>query len=677
MINKIKYVCLKLLILLVAVAAIGCTRSYAAGQLYTDPAVTPIDNIVGKNSNYIIDFKTSDQGAMQTGGKITIDFTAGNFNLNSSAISASSSANISGAVLAVESNQLEITVGSNGIGNSENVRLVLANIINATIAADNYHLTLTTFNGLGEIIDGPTSTANFSLLADAPDQEKSNLNIVDSNMEAAGNQDVILNLVDQFDNPIANLTVNWSVANSAYLLASNQTSTSINGNSQNQLTAPNQAEQTTVVIAQIGEIELSTGLISSIHAEAISMSLSPEEKTADNEPDTQVEYTARAYDQFNNDWDITDQCCFSVVEGTDGGMWDNNSYKTANIGIWTVRADYGLLSATTVLKVYDLMTTNFASTDADIHLANADQSYSYHLISGDYLNNVDITDLAIYFTSDPNGKFIGNTYYAGKVGTWLIGAIIPGGIFLTSVTVDHPGFPANIAFIDLPQEIIVGKTYQLSVQISDSDGNIIIGPDIDWSIIFKTGSGQIDANGKFYANSTGTIIIQAACENIINKVDLEIKNIPTVASTNDSQPDSKNSGIKNYFVGTAKAAEENPETAIASDENGIIKGTDITTVGAEDLDAGGQSSARALVTSIILALIILASAYFGYNYFGENKLAEVPVAINKGLTQDIDKQNIPNEAVKDKIISQEINQKSEEIKEISKQDDDTEKKLRW
>ncbi len=85
-----------------------------------------------------------------------------------------------------------------------------------------------------------------------------------------------------------------------------------------------------------------------IPAEPEGIKVTPEDASIDA-GDTE-EYEAVAYDEYGNEFDVTDEVNWSIEEGA-GGTWIGNVYVSEYAGEWTVEAEYGELTNTTTLTV--------------------------------------------------------------------------------------------------------------------------------------------------------------------------------------------------------------------------------------------------------------------------------------------------------------------------------------
>jgi hypothetical protein len=98
-------------------------------------------------------------------------------------------------------------------------------------------------------------------------------------------------------------------------------------------------------------------------AEAVSIVISPDTATI-KAGETQA-YTATAFDEFGNSFDVTSETTFSIDEEA-GGSWAANVYTSEKAGTWTVTGTYGALrdTATLTVKAYITLTptSGFATT---------------------------------------------------------------------------------------------------------------------------------------------------------------------------------------------------------------------------------------------------------------------------------------------------------------------------
>ena len=72
-------------------------------------------------------------------------------------------------------------------------------------------------------------------------------------------------------------------------------------------------------------------------------------------------YSATAYDQYGNSWNVTPSTSWSISSGA-GGSWSGNVYTSANAGTWTITGVYDSMSYTTTLTVNPSALDHFAVT---------------------------------------------------------------------------------------------------------------------------------------------------------------------------------------------------------------------------------------------------------------------------------------------------------------------------
>jgi len=396
------------------------------------------------------------------------------------------------------------------------------------------------------------------------------------------------------------------------------------------------------------------------HATINHLELTP--NTSKITADDSQAFVTYAVDEYGNKWVLDDLSGvqYRIIETEDMGSWSNNVYTPMVIGTWTVEAKYSGLTTTTTLTVTHGKAIQLLFADpTNIHLSNADQIQQYRVYALDQKGNLwcasEYDGGVTFSTTDPDGKFITNVYYDGKVGTWEIIAKLGDLSIKTNVTVDNPGVAESIIVSNPPEKIETNNNYQLNIKLYDKNGNEITGRLYTWKITDGADIATIDQTGYLHALKAGKITVSVKYANIETLITINLID-PVVQKE-------KNKVFEIVKVAEAKDDDNNNGQTILNDANGKIASaeTEIVTEGPQVTTQEEKRSAVAMIMSILFALIILSVAYYGYIYFNNPKMAEVEVPIIKS--------NIKEDAPRDMAKPEAEVEKITEIKEIAKDDE--------
>lgn len=248
-----------------------------------------------------------------------------------------------------------------------------------------------------------------------------------------------------------------------------------------------------------------TAILTVEHGTTISITLMP--KLATVATSQSVTYTVTAEDVYSNTWDVTAQTTFTIETGA-GGSWAENVYTSANIGDWTVTADYlGIISDTALLTVTQIQTT-FIVISAETTQVLAGEDLPFTVMAKDiYGNSWDVSNEAEYsIEAAAGGTWVGNTYIAAKAGQWTVTASYNGDSAPFLLTVD-PNVSAQFALLADPTTIPAdGKsTAVISAQVTDNWGNFVT--DDDMLVVFSTTAGTLDAETIYTTDGLATVTL--------------------------------------------------------------------------------------------------------------------------------------------------------------------------
>ncbi len=449
-------------------------------------------------------------------------------------------------------------------------------------------------------------------------------------------------------------------------------------------------ETLVAIKAQLGSSVGYTNQFNIDYAKSVSIEIDPKESTISLDSFQQYSVTARDLYGNSRTVDTHDGLTLSVLESGHGGIFVDNTYFPGNVGTWTIRGFFDDVTDEAKIVVKEKIIESLSIDPTNLNLANADQNQSYTVTAYDLKgNNWDVTSEAKFYTNDPKGHFQDNIYYAGKVGTWEIKAQIDGVEVSTNITVHYPGSPKSMEIIKPSEEIFESELYQFEIKVLDKNGNRVSDLLAYWEVIFHSGSGVIDQNGKFIGLKPGKVSIKViVIDNNFNYLEtiitftikeklVEEKEQTITGDLADSDKSSLSKIIRS-IVPKVEAAEiiedtEEPEKE-PSDDEGQIMGTEIATIGPDNEPVSKENPRLSWIISMVLATIILGFAYYGYNYFSEPKMAEVDIPVKKDISKS---QNEIKKAVQEEISINQKNNSEEIIKDIPKQDEDNNDKLRW
>ncbi|MFO8110836.1 MAG: hypothetical protein R6U17_10020, partial [Thermoplasmata archaeon] len=223
--------------------------------------------------------------------------------------------------------------------------------------------------------------------------------------------------------------------------------------------------------------------------------------------DTQT-YTATAYDEYGNEFDVTGDIHWSIDEEAGGG-WVNNVYTSRFAGSWTVTATYGTLEDTASLTVepteaYRLFITPGIST------ITADDTEIYSAVVYDRFNNEveDVTDEINWSIENAaGGEWDKNIYISQFTGIWTITGQC-GNLTDNAILTVEPGAVEIVnIYPSQGQTVSVGQDILFSAEAYDGSGNLLSDDarDFAWNNAI---------NGIFNQNDVGNYEVTATYQNV-------------------------------------------------------------------------------------------------------------------------------------------------------------------
>lgn len=328
--------------------------------------------------------------------------------------------------------------------------------------------------------------------------------------------------------------------------------------------------------------------------------------------------------------------------------WDNTDsnglFSQTTAGNYTVQAHSGGVNSNSVtVTVVHGSASSISISPTSYDFARSGLTHVFTAIASDqYGNTWDATSWATFSldATDAFGSLNGNTYTAGQIGTHHV--IVTYQTRTASATVnvsDHATTVSSIQITNNIIDIMVGATHAYQVRFKDAYGNSWDGTSqVIWSIL-PTGNATIDSNGVLTGTLIGSGIVVTATYGTKHDTDT-FSVIAAVGGTT-----SKSSSTGSDSVTTANDSSQ----VIVGDDQGKVKGTEITTIGADQTEAAAGGSFWPTLGLIIFALLLLAAGYLGYNYWASadnsEQIAEAKPTDSTPKADDKDKKiiNTPNE----------------------------------
>lgn len=256
-----------------------------------------------------------------------------------------------------------------------------------------------------------------------------------------------------------------------------------------------------VVTAAYAGVVSSDTEVTVTHAAPISIEIMPGiAKVEAGDPQT---YTAKAYDKYFNEWDITDDTYFEIIEPEAKGYWSpDNVYHSWVAGQWRVVGTYNF-NGSTFKDAADLTVTPTVLHHVTIaprdHSIETGMGLVYLVNSYDvYDNLIDPASLTYdWRTTDPQGGFLPNVgpneaiYLAGQIsGTYITSVSVSDALFtkedetsvkVTDLRVDHFEFQTI-------GDQTAGQDFTVTLSARDMRGWLVTSFDDEVSLTDETGT---------------------------------------------------------------------------------------------------------------------------------------------------------------------------------------------
>lgn len=281
------------------------------------------------------------------------------------------------------------------------------------------------------------------------------------------------------------------------------------------------------------------------HGAAVSVTISPSGPVDMNADQSQA-FTATATDADGNNWNATSETTWH--ENDPAGSFASNTYNAGRVGSWTIYGSIGAINSNNVtVNVSHGAAASIGVTPVGPVNMTADQEQDFTATATDADGNTwDISGSATWNENDPVGHFSGNTFYAGRVGTWTIYATYNA---LTSnnvtVNVSH-GAAVDVIVTPDPVYLTADQTQQFTAVAYDNDGNAwnitnsaTWSTDDPWGTVNTTGLYSAGQEGDWSVIAEYSGISDSACVHIAHGAAISISISPAgpLNLTADNQQD--------------------------------------------------------------------------------------------------------------------------------------------
>jgi hypothetical protein len=250
----------------------------------------------------------------------------------------------------------------------------------------------------------------------------------DATVAAGSNEVYSVTAFDTFGN-------SWDVTSSAQLSITSSADGTWSGNTY----TPAQAGTWMITAAVPGFSAITS--ITVVHGTISSITISP--KTPTINAGSSLTFTATAYDEYGNPWDVSNLAIWIIDSGAQGS-WTNSVYTSAKAGTWKVTGIYNNLMDNTFLTVNHGTITSITISPASATIyAGSTQSYT-SAASDAYGNTWNATSATTWqISAGAGGKWTGNTYTSDNPGTWTVNGT-SGGVSGTAKLIVNAYLPADL-----------------------------------------------------------------------------------------------------------------------------------------------------------------------------------------------------------------------------------------
>ncbi len=261
-------------------------------------------------------------------------------------------------------------------------------------------------------------------------------------------------------------------------------------------------------------------------------------------------YTATAYDQYNDGWDVTSSTTWSISPAA-LGSWNSNVYTSANAGTWTITGTYASTPYTTTLTVNPAAISRFVFNTVGLQVAGTPFSITITAVdaSGNSVASYSGAPTLSYSAgsispSSATGGF-SNGVWTGMVSVTAAGSSVTLGVNdgsshtgTSNTFTVNPGVAVSVAVSPSSATINAGNTETYTATASDAYGNTWdITSTTTWSI--SSGAGGSWNNNVYTSATVGSWTVtaqynglQGTAQLIVNST-LGAPTVSTSASTVD------------------------------------------------------------------------------------------------------------------------------------------------
>lgn len=454
-------------------AVLGFSFNAQAAQIGGNPNVNLSTYQAGTQSGYTVTFNAT--SGISASGRVDVTFnpTAGsNANISSAGLNlAGSSANLGTASRIIVGNTIQVNLGADGnVAAGQDVTIQFDAILNAQIA-QNYTVTLSTYDNLGTLIDGPTDSNAFSIQPRAPNTITLSP-ASPQNVSADVNQLFITATVtDEFGNNVANGTnVYWQSSNPNFTFEGGNTTTVFNGQTTSTLNTPTLAGETATVTASSGVVS-DPYIVTVVPGGLHHINITPDTSQTIIAGQT-IQFTAQGYDEYNN---LISGLTYSW-NNTTGGLFNNTT-----AGNYEVYAYIGTIESTHVNVTVNAGPTTQVNIDPNTTqniTAGADINFTANTF--DAYGNPTTDTITWTGTANPNLGLFNNR----QTGSYTVYATA-NGVESTHVTVNvAPNVVASINIEPSTTTEVSADIHQIIITatLRDQYGNLVAdGTVVDWT----------------------------------------------------------------------------------------------------------------------------------------------------------------------------------------------------
>ena len=316
---------------------------------------------------------------------------------------------------------------------------------------------------------------------------------------------------------------------------------------------------------------------------------------------TSATFTATAYDNYGNSWDVSSSTVWIIDSGAEGS-WSTNVYTSQKAGTWVVTGVYDDLRDQASLTVTPGAPSSITISPTSSSL-EAGLSETYTATATDsYANTWDVSASATWsISTGAGGSWSNNVYTSAMPGTWTVTATYQGLQETSSLTVTH-SYAVSIQVSLSASPIVAGSTDTFTATAFDHYGNSWYATSSATFTIDEAAGGSL--TGNLYTSETaGTWTVTATAYSLTNTASLTVTHASPIAI-------SVSPGSATVTAGATQAY-----TATASDTYGNIWDVSAETTWTISSDAGGSWTSN-VYTSAVAGSWEVTGTYQGLSDYG-------------------------------------------------------------